>query len=245
MSRVLFWNERGEPADGTILPGTVQMYLDEADGFVKYKLPSNAIRILGRADFLLLAGGTMSGDIDMDGNKILNAIVNGVTLTAAGAANKFLNEVGNYVLPASATNNYYQAFNAGAGENPNNVVPVSISFPTVDQSQPWITDTSPTVKTIEEAGEYVITYAVLMAKPVPAPVTLEFDLFVNGTQTLEHSVPGPLAGNNFNLYESVSRVKQNLVATDTIEIKGFRLQGNTGQTLVLPTTTRLTIFKVA
>ena len=294
MSRVFTWNNETEPADGTISAGTVGMWLNTSDGFVKYKTSANVVRILGQAgvitsvfgrtgavvaaldDYLtslikndsgvggdqlsdaldilasaitarlLLSGGTMTGDIDMDSNNIINAIVNGVTLTNAGDAGNFLNEVGNYVPPASAAlDNYYQAvYTVGTVVNPNNVIPQSVIFDSTEKSQSWITDTSDTQKTINEAGEYNISYAVLVAKPVGAPVTLEFDLFVNGIQSLEYSDPAPMDGDNFHVYESVSRVKLDLIANDVLEIKGFHLQGNTGQTLVVQNTTRLTIFKV-
>lgn len=49
---------------------------------------------------LALAGGTMSGDIDMGSNNISNAgTVNGITLTTGGAATDFLNGSGSYSVP--------------------------------------------------------------------------------------------------------------------------------------------------
>ena len=146
-------------------------------------------------------------------------------------------------LQAFTSGNFYQAFDSVGGTNPNNVVPVALPFDNTEEAQSWITDTSDTVKTIDENGKYVLGFEVSLEKTTGNNTTIEFDIFKNGILLTTHSVIKEIRGNDFNSYPSIQR-GLDLVATDTIEVRGFRLLGNTNTTTILANATRLTIFKV-
>jgi hypothetical protein len=91
--------------------GAATNYLDEQGNY------TNPITAAG-GPFLPLAGGTMSGNIDMGTNAITNGTYNGVALTTGGAATDFLNAQGNYVAVGGATPgapDFSLQFNDGSG----------------------------------------------------------------------------------------------------------------------------------
>jgi len=169
--------------------------------------------------------------------------VNGVTLTDAGSATNFLNEAGDYVS-IGAINDFYQAYDSAGVTNPNSVTPVAIPFATTEQGQSWITDTSATLKTINTTGVYAISFVINIEKTTANSATLQFDLSVNGVLTGFFDVFGEVTGNDHASYQGVGRVRS-LTATDTLEIEGFRIKGNSNTITTIADNTRLTIFRLS
>lgn len=72
----------------------------------------------GGGSFLPLAGGTMSGTINMNLNAIVGGTYNGVGLTTGGAATDFLNAEGNYITVGNGTIQQINVIGLGL-TNPN------------------------------------------------------------------------------------------------------------------------------
>ena len=195
-----------------------------------------------------LALTLMSGDLNFQSaNKIVNAtFVNGVALTAAGAATNFLNEAGGYTVPLTGitVNDYYQSFDNVGGTDANQVAAINIPFDVTEQGQSWITDTSNNVKTINTTGKYRLAYSVGVNKNTASACTLEMDIYINGTKTNDFVSAQEIEGNDFATFGCIPRVIA-LTATDTIEVKSFRLKGSPANAIVIPDETRLTIFRIS
>lgn len=139
--------------------GAATNFLDEQGNY------TNPITLAG-GPFLPLSGGVMSGSIDMDSHNIVNAVVNGVTLSNTGSQFNFLNEEGDYVTAAPSPATTVTDASGAAG-----VVGISEEYAREDHAHQVVGfndgTTAFTYGTLADGQMLVTNGGVIETQPIP------------------------------------------------------------------------------
>ena len=122
---------------------------------------------------------------------------------------------------------YQSSQTAAASQDINSVAGIAISFGTTDKANAFVTDTSDTLKTIDEDGDYLVSFHLYALKTTNNTVNIAVGLRVNGVMSgkmLSGDISGPSTRPTFTV-DATDRFFT-FSATDTVEVVAIQIDGN-------------------